>query len=225
MQIAPLFPLVYCLLPNKTFATYEVMLQALKELQPGRNPSCLMTYFEKGAMRAFQEAVAFLPPDDLEKVFDDLLSADGFDPRAQDIAKYFWDTYIGCPNCRGNRQSPLFPLDLWNMHLRTIEDEDRTNNQIEGFHRGFQYLIGAQVPNVFRFIEVLGKQQMLRETEVQQLFGGHNPPPKMKKYQCFDERIKSILINIGEITNCQALKGISFCPVLNDYSVDTDCTE
>ena len=251
-----IFPLVYCLLPNKTFATYKGMLQAVKELQPGLNSSCLMTDFEKGAIRAFQEefpgvhctgcffhlsqsvwrriqaaglqhdyqtdpdfaswlrcipALAFLPPGDVEKAFDDLLSAEGFDPRAQDIANYFEDTYIGRPNRRGNRQSPLFPLDLWNVHLRTVEDEDRTNNQIEGFHRGFQSLIGAQVPNVFRFIEVLGKQQMLKETEVQQLIGGHEPPPKRKKYQCCDERIKSILKNIGERTNCQALKGISFC--------------
>ena len=153
--------------------------------------------------------MAFLPPGDVEKAFDDLLSADGFNPRAQDIANYFEDTYIGRPNRHGNRMSPMFPIDLWNVHLRTVEDKDRTNNQIEGFHCGFQSLIGAQVPNVFRFIEVLGKQQMLKETEVQQLIGGHEPRQKGKI--CCDERIKSILKNIGERSNYQALKGISFC--------------
>ena len=40
-------------------------------------------------------ALAFLPHGDVEEAFDDLLSADGFDPRAQDIANYFEDTYIG----------------------------------------------------------------------------------------------------------------------------------
>ena len=75
------------------------------------------------------------------------------------------------------------------------------------------------MPNVFRFIEVLGKQQMLKETGVQQLIGGHKPLPKRKKYQCCDERIKSILKNIGERTNFQALKGISFAIILSTSNV------
>ena len=156
-------------------------------------------------------ALAFLPIDEVEQAFDDILSADGFDSRALEIANYFEDTYIGRLNRRGHRQTPMFPLELWNVHQRTIDDEDRTNNQIEGFHRGFQSLIGAQVPNIFRFIDVLGQQQMMKETEVQQLIGGHEPPPKKKKYQSCDERIKSIIKNSAERTHCQILKGISFC--------------
>ena len=49
-------------------------------------------------------ALAFLPPGDIEQAFDDLLSADGFDPRGLEIANYFEDTYIGLPNLRRTRQ-------------------------------------------------------------------------------------------------------------------------
>lgn len=38
-----------------SFATYEAMLQILKDLQPGLNPASLMTDSEKGAIRAFLE--------------------------------------------------------------------------------------------------------------------------------------------------------------------------
>ena len=43
-------------------------------------------------------ALAFLLPLDIEQAFDDLVSADGFYLRAQEIANYFEDIYIGCPN-------------------------------------------------------------------------------------------------------------------------------
>ena len=174
------------------------LVQAVKELQPGLNPSCLMTDFEKGAIRAYQEA------------FPGVHCTGCFFHLSQSV----WRR-IQAAGLQHDYQTDS-NFASWLRCIPALAflppgDEDRTDNQIEGFNRGFQSLIGAQVPNVFRFIEVLGKQHMLKETEVQQLIGGHEPPPKRKKYQCCDERIKSILKNIGERTNCQALKGISFC--------------
>ena len=159
--------------------------------------------------------LAFLPIDEVEQAFDDILSADGFDSRALEIANCFEDTYIGRFNSRGHRQTPMFPLELWNIHQGTVDDQDRSNNQIEGFHRGFQSLIGPQVPNIFRFIDVLGQQQMMKETEVQQLIEGHEPQPKKKRYQSYDERIKSTINNSAERTHCQFLKGFHFVIISN----------
>ncbi|KAB0805089.1 hypothetical protein PPYR_02059 [Photinus pyralis] len=48
-------PALYALLPNKTKATYQRMLQHIKVLQPGLQPRRLMTDFEQAAIQAFDE--------------------------------------------------------------------------------------------------------------------------------------------------------------------------
>lgn len=53
VQFNTVIPVVYALLPNKTRATYEKMLQELKNLVPGLQPQQLMADFELAAMQAF----------------------------------------------------------------------------------------------------------------------------------------------------------------------------
>ena len=47
---------VYCLLTNKSRATYERVLSVVKELVPTASPSRILTDFESAAMTAFREA-------------------------------------------------------------------------------------------------------------------------------------------------------------------------
>lgn len=47
---------VYCLLPNKTAATYTRMLNAVRSLVPNATPQVILTDFEKAAMDAFRDA-------------------------------------------------------------------------------------------------------------------------------------------------------------------------
>ncbi len=48
-------PSVFALLPDKRTETYSRVLAALRQLEPGLNPSTVMTDFEQAQIRAFQE--------------------------------------------------------------------------------------------------------------------------------------------------------------------------
>ena len=83
-------------------------------------------------------ALAFMPEQDVQIAFDELITDEDFDHRVQPIADYFEDTWIGRPVCRGPRRAPLFPINLWNVCQRTVNGERRTNNNIKECHRQFQ---------------------------------------------------------------------------------------
>jgi hypothetical protein len=75
----------------------------------------------------------------------------------QGLMDYFEDTYIGRPG-RRQRWDPRFSHDMWNVNQRTLQELPRTDN-IEGWHRGFQSLIGSRHPNIWTFLGKLKRQQ------------------------------------------------------------------
>ena len=156
-------------------------------------------------------AIALMRENDIEEAFDALVSDLNFDQRCMPIADYFEDTYVGRPQRRGRRRPPTFPHTLWNVHNRTLQDMDRTNNHIEGWHRSFQTLIGAQIPNIFRFVQKLKEEQMLNENQIARLVAGQPPNPKRRRYQDLNERIINILESYDNRTYMQLLRGISYC--------------
>mgnify|MGYP006352997835 CR=1 FL=1 len=76
-------------------------------------------------------ALAFVRCDSVVAAFEDLSENEDFPPEALPVLNYFEDTYIGRRQRRG-RQIPLFPIELWNVHQRTIDGQHRTNNDVEG---------------------------------------------------------------------------------------------
>ncbi|KAB0803048.1 hypothetical protein PPYR_00018 [Photinus pyralis] len=247
-------PLVYALLPNKTRATYVTFLQQLKRLQPGLQPTQLMTDFELAAMQAFElefpgilktgcffhlsqsvwrkvqsegpkaryendhefarwirmiPALAFVPEHNVSDSFTELLETEGFPEEAVPIANYFEDTYIGRRLRRG-RQIPLFPTQIWNVYQRTLNDQHRTNNHVEGWHRAFQETCGSQFPNIFRFIECLRKQQGIHNYEIIQSIAGNQGNPRNKKYVAISARIKRIVEDFEDRHLTDYLHGIAY---------------
>lgn len=95
-------------------------------------------------------ALAFIPVDNVSDAFAELVESEGFPEEAVPIANYFEDAYI-CRRLRRGRQIPNFPTQIWNVYQRTLNDQHRTNNDVEGWHRAFQETCGSQFPNIFRF--------------------------------------------------------------------------
>ena len=60
------------------------------------------------------------------------------------------------------------------MYNRTVNKLSRTNNAIEGFHRGFDSILQANKPDVWRFFDAIHKQQALTEFATAQQMGGKN---------------------------------------------------
>ena len=125
--------------------------------------------------------LAFVPVNAVVQAFKALTEHEDFPNEAQVIADYFEDTYIGRMQ-RRRRRNPVFPIGLWNVYQRSLNNQQRTNNDVEGWHRGFQLTCGTDFPNIFRFINALKRQQALHNMEITHRIAGRQGNPRNNKY-------------------------------------------
>lgn len=64
-------------------------------------------------------AVAFVPPANVIDGFETLIGNEKFLNEAMVIANYFESTHVGRRQ-RRCRQTPAFPIELWNVHERPL---------------------------------------------------------------------------------------------------------
>ena len=65
---------------------------------------------------------------------------------------------------RGNRKrASLFPIEMWNLYLRTLNQEDKTNNHVEAANRRLQMELGMKHPILRKFTNVFKKVQKGRD--------------------------------------------------------------
>lgn len=256
------FPLVYCLLPNKTQATYIRMLTALKDLVPDLNPTTIMSDFERATLNAMEEcfpeaerkgcffhfaqcfhrniqkrpdllnlytsdadfslkirhlvALAFLPPEDVVIAYQILLEDEFFEAHQLvllDFLNYFEKTWVGPWNLRRTaRLDPLFAKDLWNCFHSVLDDLPKTNNSCEGFHSGFQTILGASHPTIYKLIDGLKSQETLASLKINQFHAG-KLPPTVKKYADHAKKLKTIVETYGaqDFEHVEYLRKISYC--------------
>ncbi len=92
--------------------------------------------------------MAFLPLENVVDAFE-LLSDDEAIPA--EFISYVEGTYILIQRGRDERRrrvEPLFPTEMWNVRERTLNDQPRTNNAVEGFHRALRVSITSMHPNL-----------------------------------------------------------------------------
>lgn len=139
-------------------------------------------------------ALAFVPEEHVIQYFEVLCDENVFPEEAQPIIDYFEDTWIGRPN-RRHRRPPRFPLSMWNCYQGTLQGQPKTNNSVEGWHRGFQELLSANHPSIWKFIDAIKRQQSLNELKIEQFLSGIEPPMGSRKYRDCAGRIGRIVQN------------------------------
>ena len=107
-------------------------------------------------------------------------------------------------------RSPIYPIHVWNVYERTLQDQHRTNNNVEGWNRSFKESCGTASPNIYRFIECLRRQQGLHNYDVVQLIAGGQIAAKNKKYEAISKRLKIIADDADNRTNMEYLQGIAY---------------
>ncbi len=157
-------------------------------------------------------ALALLPTDTVVPAFEEAFDEDYplYDRRAQSVIDYFEDTYIGRSRRRG-RDSPLFPIGLWNVHERSLRGAARTNNAIEGWHNAFQSHMGSNSPNIWRFITILRREVGLVHDQVRALARGLPLPKRRRVYRDVQVRVENILAQLqyGQRVPVEALEGLA----------------
>ncbi|CAF3132957.1 unnamed protein product [Rotaria sp. Silwood2] len=132
-------------------------------------------------------ALAFLKPTDVHQGFNELYLS--LPPMFQPLMDYFEDTYLGrrCPN---GRATPRYPIELWNMYQRTIDDSMRTNNLAEAWHRRFNSVVQFQHPSLWIFIQSLRKEENYIHCQIVKVNAGHATLQK-KKYVDYSKHLKN----------------------------------
>lgn len=111
--------------------------------------------------------LALVPVSDVSAAFNDLMDSHFYQTNSDilgPLVNYFEDTCIGRPCRRGRiRMAQMFAQSLWNCYEASLDDLIKTNNSVEGWHRGSSHLLSAHQPTIWKFISGLKKDQSLME--------------------------------------------------------------
>ena len=122
-------------------------------------------------LRSFT-ALAFVPQDRIAEYFKHLCDSVPEDAPTgvHDFIDYVADTYVGkevyerAENQgeglvlrlrRPRWKEPKFAPRLWSVYERVLNDEPRTTNMLEGWHRRFSTVVAKHHPNIYDFIGCL----------------------------------------------------------------------
>ena len=106
------------------------------------------------------------------------------DPSLIPLLVYFLDTYVQGVFVRNAQdelvlqRGPLFPPQVWNMYVTTLNGGSRTNNICEGWNNSFRALVGQVHPPLFLCIEALQRDVVQVRTSIFQSRNGillHTP--------------------------------------------------
>jgi hypothetical protein len=156
-------------------------------------------------------ALAFLPPDVVVEGFESLcdLLREAYDDQIDDLLEYFEDTYIGRYRRNAPRRPAMFPIELWNMFHRTHDELPRTNNSIEGWHRGFQAQVSSCHPVFWKFLQILQNEESLKRVEIIQNLAGYHPEPQRRRYRDCNARILTIVDDYANRDRMNYLRSIA----------------
>ena len=105
--------------------------------------------------------------------------------RIEEFVEYFESTWL----------VGSFPLQMWNVH----ENQDyRTNNHLEGWHKRLKNLVGKAHPNIYEFVEVIKKEQTATEILLVQLGAGARVPKRSAQAITTDRKIKELKKRFAE---------------------------
>lgn len=146
-------------------------------------------------------AMSFVPPEDVRTSFADVVQekfADEENAAVDDMLTYFQNTYIGSVIGRRERP-PRFPIAQWSQYLATINDLPRTNNDVEGWHRGFQFLFSNYDANanLWHLLRAFRTDEANTRELVARLRTEGDVEPPSKKYASYSARIKKITLKYG----------------------------
>ena len=148
-------------------------------------------------------ALAFAPPLHVEAWYKQILVTCHI---PDDIKNYFEDTFVGKEMRNSTRRKSRFDMDMWNVYFRTIDDLPRTNNALEGFHRGIESMLQMSNPDIWKFIEAIQRQQSLQSFSFAQMQLGKKV--HTRKEDNFG-RIKRIVCSAANYKELDYLKAIA----------------
>ena len=169
-------------------------------------------------------ALAFIEPEKVYTYFDELMASEFFKNAYEDFTDeltkalnellvYFEKTWVRIYGRNGRVKDGRFLIHLWNVRAHVLNDHHKTNNLCEGFNNGFNSILQAAIPTLWKFIDDLKLQHQFSMKGIADFTSGISVPPKKKvKYADKNERMKTLLLRSSEgLTPVQILLSIASC--------------
>ncbi|XP_071577189.1 uncharacterized protein [Temnothorax nylanderi] len=125
------------------------------------------------------------------------------------LLSYFETTWIGTINRRKVRSGALFPVALWNHYDTTLENGDRTNNIVEGWHNAFNIRAQAAHVTPWKCIDLMRDEQAMTELKLEQILRGDVGPKKTRKYRDRNRRLLNVVGTYGKGDVVEYLRGVA----------------
>jgi hypothetical protein len=97
-----------------------------------------------------------------------------FDDDEIDLVIYSEENYVvGKIRMRFRKKEAMhyescFPIDMWSVHSRTVNEISRTSNSAEGLHNKIHVLLSTH-PSIYSFISKIQKEQYETEATIESL--------------------------------------------------------
>ena len=101
---------------------------------------------------------------------------------------YFEYTWIG-----NSTRVPVFEKFLWNQYDTVLANLPRSNNMVEGWHNGFQSLVGTTNPTLWTFLSALKKEETLTFKKKVDWRMRRAPEPQKKKWRDHNSRLNALV--------------------------------
>ncbi|QQP55167.1 Uncharacterized protein FKW44_008267 [Caligus rogercresseyi] len=102
--------------------------------------------------------------------------------------------WIGQHNDGENhRTPPKFRHSLWNVYQLVLNDVPKTNNAVEGWHRGLMSQFNSQHPDIWKCINGLKNEQAGAALKREHHLAGILPAAKRKKYLNVHNNVQRIV--------------------------------
>ena len=148
------------------------------------------------------------PPQFFEVLSDNI--REHYGEECAKVLDYFEENYMGGFRRNAPRRVPLFSIDLWNMFHRCFDELPRTNNNIEGWHRGFKSSVRVDHPTFWKLVDALKKEQSLSRVHLMQACGGHPPPPVRRRYVDVNQRLLNLVDNFPNYEPIRYLRTVAY---------------
>lgn len=112
--------------------------------------------------------------------------------KIDDFITYFETNYIGKKIANIRREPRVVPIYMWNVRMRTLEHYGRTDNEVEGFHMKVRFSVGAQFPNLWKFLKSLQGIQAETEKILAELNSGVMGKKQRPQYIITAQRVYNI---------------------------------
>ena len=116
------------------------------------------------------------------------------------IVESFEKTYLGTLDING-RSGALFAIEDWNFYEVTVQGREipRTNNCVQGFHRGFAGRFTGAHPPMMKFVNAVKQQQRAMDFILNRLDHEIDDSGKRKKKRIDESILRDHLRNFANL--------------------------